>query len=87
MTKEHINFKIFLRAAKYPVIVVSENELYSTYNIKQLAEKCFLFDQIGNDFEALVLIKNQPPLGVVMFCRLCLYLLHEYVQETVSCYI
>ena len=33
----------------------------------------------------LVHIRNPPPSGVVMFCRLCLYLLHGKVQKTVSC--
>jgi len=35
-----IEFKIIFRAPKYPVIVVSSDRLYSSFNINQLADSC-----------------------------------------------
>jgi len=35
-----IEFNIILRKPKYPVIVVSNDKLYSAFNIKQLAKSC-----------------------------------------------
>ncbi len=35
-----IEFNIILRKPKYPVIVVSNEKLYSAFNIKQLAKSC-----------------------------------------------
>lgn len=35
-----IEFNIILRKPKYPVIVVSNDRLYSAFNIKQLAKSC-----------------------------------------------
>ena len=55
MTKEHFNLKIIIRAPNYPVIVVTDNELFSAFNIKQLAEICFLFDPIDHDHELIVI--------------------------------
>jgi hypothetical protein len=36
MSKEQINFKVLLRSPKYPTMVISEDDLFSAYNIKQL---------------------------------------------------
>jgi len=35
-----IEFNIILRKPKYPVIVVSNEKLYSAFNVKQLAKSC-----------------------------------------------
>ncbi len=35
-----IEFAILLRKPKYPVIIVSADQLYSAFNIKQLAKGC-----------------------------------------------
>lgn len=40
MDENEIEFKIILRKPIYPVIVVSDNRLYSAFNLKQLAEAC-----------------------------------------------
>jgi hypothetical protein len=42
MSKEQINFKVLLRSPKYPAIVISEDGLFSAYNIKQLGTLCVL---------------------------------------------
>ena len=55
MSKEQINFRILLRSPKYPVIVVTEEGLYSAYNIKQLAALCVLSEPIDDDFEITVI--------------------------------
>ena len=55
MKNEPFNFKIFLRSPKYPVVVVLENELYSAYNIEELAEICFLFNPTDDDLVGIVI--------------------------------
>ena len=35
-----INFNIFMRKPKYPVIIISKEKLYSAFNIEQLAKNC-----------------------------------------------
>jgi len=41
-SKEQINFKVLLRSPKYPAIVISEDGLFSVYNINQLGTLCVL---------------------------------------------
>ena len=43
-----IEFNIILRKPKYPVIVVSNDKLYSAFNIKQLAKSCISSMPIEN---------------------------------------
>ncbi|MEA3429543.1 MAG: hypothetical protein U9Q84_10140 [Thermodesulfobacteriota bacterium] len=43
-----IKFNIILRKPKYPVIVVSNDRLYSAFNIKQLAKTCISSMPIEN---------------------------------------
>ncbi len=43
-----IEFNIILRKPKYPVIVVSNDRLYSAFNIKQLAKSCISSMPIEN---------------------------------------
>ncbi|MEA3414946.1 MAG: hypothetical protein U9R02_02145 [Thermodesulfobacteriota bacterium] len=43
-----IKFNIILRNPKYPVIVVSNDRLYSAFNIKQLAKSCISSMPIEN---------------------------------------
>jgi hypothetical protein len=40
MAKNNIEFQIFLREPKYPIIVISEDKLMSAYNINELAKCC-----------------------------------------------
>jgi len=40
-------FNIIMRKPKYPVIVISDEKLYSAFNIKQLAEGCICSVPIG----------------------------------------
>ena len=35
-----INFNIFMRKPKYPVIIISKEKLYSAFDIEQLAKNC-----------------------------------------------
>ena len=44
-----IKFNIILRKPKYPVIVVSNDRLYSAFNIKQLAKSCISSMPIENE--------------------------------------
>ena len=46
---DQIKFNIILREPKYPVIVVSDNRLYSAFNIKQLAKSCISSVPIENN--------------------------------------
>ena len=55
MSKKHLHLKSIIRTPKYPVIVVSENELFSAFNIKELAKVFFLFDPIDHEHEAIVI--------------------------------
>jgi hypothetical protein len=43
-----IEFNIILRKPKYPVIVVSNDRLHSSFNIKQLAKSCISSMPIEN---------------------------------------
>ena len=43
-----IEFNIILRKPKYPVVVVSNDRLYSAFNIKQLAKSCISSMPIEN---------------------------------------
>jgi hypothetical protein len=49
MSKEQINFKVLLRSPKYPAIVISEDGLFSAYNIKQLGTLCVLSETFDED--------------------------------------
>ena len=55
MSNEDINFRVLLRSPKYPVIVVTEEGLYSAYNIKQLGTICVISEPIDDDFELIVI--------------------------------
>ena len=46
---DQIEFNIILRKPKYPVIVLSDNRLYSAFNIKQLAKSCISSVPIENN--------------------------------------
>ena len=48
-SKEQINFKVLLRSPKYPAIVISEDDLFSAYNIKQLGTLCVLSETFDED--------------------------------------
>ena len=48
-SKEQINFKVLLRSPKYPAIVISEDGLFSAYNIKQLGTLCVLSETFDED--------------------------------------
>jgi|GEM_PF-695834 len=48
-SKEQINFKVLLRSPQYPAIVISEDGLFSAYNIKQLGTLCVLSETIDED--------------------------------------
>lgn len=43
-----IEFNIVFRKPKYPVLVVSDKELFSAFNIKQLARRCMSSMPIEN---------------------------------------
>lgn len=43
-----INFNIFMRKPRYPVIIVSKNKLYSAFNTEQLAKSCVSSMPIDN---------------------------------------
>jgi hypothetical protein len=49
MSKEQINFKVLLRSPKYPAIVISEDGIFSAYNIKQLGTLCVLSETFDED--------------------------------------
>ncbi|MDJ0915091.1 MAG: hypothetical protein QNI95_16075 [Desulfobacterales bacterium] len=55
MSKEQISFKIIFRSPQYPVIVVTEEGLYSAYNIEQLGTLCVFSEPIDADFEVTVI--------------------------------
>ena len=48
-SKEQINFKVLLRSPQYPAIVISEDGLFSAYNIKQLGTLCVLSETFDED--------------------------------------
>lgn len=48
-SKEQINFKVLLRSPKYPAIVISEDGLFSAYNIKQLGTLCVLSETFDEE--------------------------------------
>jgi len=48
-SKEQINFKVLLRSPKYPAIVISEDDLFSAYNIKQLGTLCVFSETFDED--------------------------------------
>jgi hypothetical protein len=55
MSKEQINFKVLFRSPKYPAIVISEDGLFSAYNIKQLGTLCVLSETFDEDYEIKVI--------------------------------
>lgn len=55
MSKEDINFRILFRLPNYPVIVITDEGLYSAYNIKQLGTLCVISEPIEDSFEVIVI--------------------------------
>jgi len=55
MSKEQINFRILLRSPKYPVIVISDEGLFSAYNIKKLSTLCVLSESFDENDEIKVI--------------------------------
>ena len=49
MSEDQIRFNILFRRPKYPVIVISSDELNSAYNIDQLAAHCILSEPFDNE--------------------------------------
>jgi len=41
MKKDQVNFRVFLRGPQYPVIVISNNDIYPAFNIKELGTACY----------------------------------------------
>jgi hypothetical protein len=49
MSEDQIRFNILFRRPKYPVIVISSDELSSAYDIDQLAAHCFFSEPLDNE--------------------------------------
>jgi len=49
MSEDQIRFNILFRRPKYPVIVISSDELNSAYDIDQLAAHCILSEPFDNE--------------------------------------
>lgn len=49
MSEDQIRFNILFRRPKYPVIVISSDELNSAYDIDQLAAHCLLSESFDNE--------------------------------------
>ena len=41
MKKDQVTFQVFLRGPKYPVIVISDDDIYPALNIKELGTACY----------------------------------------------
>lgn len=48
MKKDQITFQVFLRSPQYPVIVISDNDIYPAFNIKDLGTVCYSLSPPGN---------------------------------------
>ncbi len=55
MSKEDIKFRILFRLPEYPVIIITEEGLYSAYNIKQLGSLCVISEPINDSFDVIVI--------------------------------
>lgn len=49
MSEDQIRFNILFRKPKYPVIVISSDDLNSAYDIDQLAAHCILSEPFDNE--------------------------------------
>ena len=48
MKKGQVNFRVFLRGPQYPVIVVSNDDIYPAFNIKELGTACYSLAPLEN---------------------------------------
>ncbi len=51
---EEVEFRIMFRRPEYPVLIISSGNLYSAYNLKQLAEICVSLTTKGSEKKPLV---------------------------------
>lgn len=42
MKKDELYFRVFLRGPQYPVIVISDDDIYPAFNINDLGNACYL---------------------------------------------
>ena len=48
MKEDEVYFKIFLRGPQYPVIVISGNDIYPAFKIKDLGNTCYSLSPPGS---------------------------------------
>ena len=48
MNEDEVYFSVFLRSPQYPVIVISDNEIYPAFNIKDLGNACYSLSPPGS---------------------------------------
>ena len=49
MKNNRINFKILLRSPKYPVIIISDGDIWTASNIEELGTICVLSEPVDED--------------------------------------
>ena len=49
MENNRINFKILLRSPKYPVIIISDDDIWTASNIEELGTICVLSEPVDED--------------------------------------
>jgi hypothetical protein len=54
MKEDEVYFRIFLRGPQYPVIVISGNDIYPAFNIKDLGNACYSLSPPGSSINISV---------------------------------